>query len=123
MVLDQLEEDWDSESVSRAGAYQMEVLLRWSEYHHRQYQRRMASQHLDQHAIRVIGGYKLQAGASPQEFGQYLKTLEAAGKGTKTLWAHLVRQVYDKLVITGNFCSIGIVLWALSQLGYNGPRS
>ena len=70
----------------------------------------MASEHLDQHAIAVIGGYQLQAGASAQEFGQYLKTLEAAGKGTKTLCAHLVRQVYDKLIITGSFCSIGIVL-------------
>ena len=57
-----------------------------------------------------------------QELGQFLKTLEAAGKGTKTLWAHLVRQVYDKLMIAGNFCSIGIVLWVLSQLGYNGSQ-
>ena len=69
MVLDQLEEEWDPESASRAGAYQTEALLRWSEYHHRQYRRRMASQHLDQHAIGVIGGYQLQAGASAQEFG------------------------------------------------------
>ena len=82
----------------------------------------MGSQHLDQHAIRVIGGYQLQAGTSAQEFGQFLKTLEAAGKGTKTLWAHLVRQVYDKLVRAGNFCSIGIVLWVRSQLGYNGTQ-
>ena len=67
-----------------------EVLQRWSEYHHRQYRRQMASEHLGQHAIAVIGGYQLQAGASPQEFGRYLKTLEAAGLGTKTLWAHLV---------------------------------
>ena len=51
-----------------------------------------------------------------------MKTLEAAGKGTKTLWAHLVRQVYDKLVIARNFCSIGIVFWVLSQLGYNGTQ-
>ena len=111
MILSQLDgEAWDPETVSQAGAYQTEALLRWSEYHHRQYWRRMASQHLDQHAIAVIGGYQLQAGASAQEFGQFLKTLEAAGKGTKTLWAHLVRQVYDKLVIAGNFCLIGIVL-------------
>ena len=82
----------------------------------------MASEHLGQHAIAVIGGYQLQAGASPQEFGCYLKTLEAAGLGTKTLWAHLVRQVYDKLVTTGSFCLIGIVFWALSQLGYNGTQ-
>ena len=60
----------------------------------------MASEHLGQHAIAVIRGYQLQAGTSPQEFGRYLKTLEAAGMGTKTLWAHLVRQVYDKLVTT-----------------------
>ena len=70
----------------------------------------MASEHLGQHAIAVIGGYQLQAGASPQEFGRYLKNLEVAGLGTKTLWAHLVRKVYDKLVATGSFCSIGIVL-------------
>ena len=64
----------------------------------------------------------MQAGSSAQEFGQYLKTLEAAGKRTKTLWAHVVCQVYNKLIITGSFCSIGIVLWALSQLGYNGTQ-
>ena len=116
------EVDWDPESASRVGAYQTEVLLRWSEYHHRQYRRRMAPQHLDQHAVGVIGGYQLPAGASAQEFGQFLKTLEVAGEGTKTLWARLVRQVYDKLVVTGNFCSIGIVLWVLSQLGYNGTQ-
>ena len=51
----------------------------------------MVSEYLDQHTIVVIGGYQLQAGASPQEFWHYLKTLEAAGMGTKTLWAHLVR--------------------------------
>ena len=82
----------------------------------------MVSEHLGQHAIAGIGGYQLQAGASPQEFGCYLKTLEAAGLGTKTLWAHLVQQVYNKLVAAGSFCSIGIVLWALSQLGYNGSQ-
>ena len=90
LVLDQLDEEWDLEAINQEGAYKTEALLRWSEYHHRQYQRRMASEHLGQHAIAVIGGYQLQAGASPQEFGCYLKTLEAAGLGTKTLWAHLV---------------------------------
>ena len=88
----------------------MEALLRWSEYHHHQYQRRMASQHLDQHAIRVIGEYQLQGGASAQEFGQFLKTLEAAGKGTKTLWAHLVclQQACDswELLLDRN-CALG----------------
>ena len=77
---------------------------------------------MGQHAIGVIGGYQLQAGSSAQEFGQFLKTLEATGKGTKTLWVQLVRQVYGKLLIAGNFCSIGIVLWAISQLGYNGTQ-
>ena len=109
MVLDQLEEDWDPESASQAGAYQMEALLRWSEYHHCQYRRWMASEHLDQHAIAVIRGYQLQAGASPQDYGGYLKTLDAAGRGTKTLWAHLVRQVYHKLMTAGSFYLIGIV--------------
>ena len=70
----------------------------------------------------MIRGYELQASASPQEFGRYLKTLEATGLGTKTLWAHLVRQVYNELVMTESFCSIGIVFWALSQLGYNGTQ-
>ena len=56
MVLAQFEEDWDPESASRGGA-----------------------EHLGQHAIGVIGGYQLQAGSSAQEFGKFLKTLEAAG--------------------------------------------
>ena len=77
---------------------------------------------MGQHAIRVIGGYQLQAGSLAQEFRKFLKTLEAAGQGTKTLWAQLVRQVYGKLLIAGNFCSIGIILWAISQLGYNGSK-
>ena len=37
LVLDQLEEEWDPKTISQGGAYQTEVLLRWSEYHHRQY--------------------------------------------------------------------------------------
>ena len=57
-----------------------------------------------------------------QEFGKFLKTLEAAGQGTKTSWAQLVRQVYGKLLIIGNFCWIGIGLWAIGQLGYNGSK-
>ena len=89
MVLDQPEIDLDPEEASHAGAYQTKALLRWSEYHHHQYRQRMAAQHLDQHAIGVIRGYQLQAGAYAQEFGQFLKTLEVAGEGTKTLWASL----------------------------------
>ena len=77
---------------------------------------------MGEHAIGVIRGYQLQAGSSAQEFGKFLKTLEAAGQGTKTLWAQLVRQVYSKLLIAGNFCSIGIILWAIGQLGYNGSK-
>ena len=122
MILAQLEEDWDPESASRGGVYQTEALLRWSKFYQLQYQRRLAAEHLGQHAIGVIGGYQLQAGSSAQEFGKFLKTLEAAGQGTKTLWAQLVRQVYDKLMIAGNFYLIGIVLWAISQLGYNGTQ-
>ena len=122
LVLDQLAEEWDPGTISRGGAYHKEGLLRWSEYHHHQYQRQMALEHLDQHAIAVIGGYQLQAGASPQEFGRFLKTLEAAVMGTKTLWVHLVQQVYYKRVTTGSFCLIGIVFWAFSQLGYNGTQ-
>ena len=48
--------------------------------------------------------------------------MEAAGQGTKTLWAQLVCKVYGKLLIIGNFCSIGIGLWAICQLGYNGSK-
>ena len=70
----------------------------------------MAAQHLDQYSLGVIGGYQLQAGSSAQEFGRFLKILEAAGQGTKTLWARLVRQVYDKFVLARNFCLLGIVL-------------
>ena len=68
MVLDQTDTDLNPEEASYGGAYQTEALLRWSEYHHRQYRRRLATQHLDQHAIGVIGGYQLQTGASAQEF-------------------------------------------------------
>ena len=70
----------------------------------------------------MIGGYQLQAGSLAQEFGKFLKNLEAVGQGTKTLWAQLVRQVYGKLQILGNFCSLGIGLWAVCQLWYNGSK-
>ena len=56
------------------------------------------------------------------EFGDFLKTLEAARQGMKTLWARLVRQVYNRFVLTGNFCSLGIVFWVLGQLWYNGTK-
>ena len=57
MVLSQLEDNaWDLETVSRAGAYQTKALLKWSEYHHHQFRRRMAEQHLDQYLLSVIGG-------------------------------------------------------------------
>ena len=82
----------------------------------------MAAQNLNQYSLGVIGGYQLQAGSSAQELERFLKTLEAAGQGTKTLWAKLVCQVYDKIVLAGNFCSLGIVVWVLSQLGYNGAK-
>ena len=71
----------------------------------------MAEQHLDQYLLSVMGGYQLQAGSYAQEFGEFLKTLEAAGHRTKTLWSRLVRQVYDKFMLAGNFCSFGIVFW------------
>ena len=82
----------------------------------------MAEQHLDHYSLSVIGGCQLQAGSSAQEFGEFLKTLEAAGHGTKTLWARLVRQVYDKFVLAGHFCSLGIVFWVLGQLWHNGMK-
>ena len=76
----------------------------------------MAEQHLDLYSLSVIGGYQLQAGSTVQEIGEFLKTLEAAGHGTKALWSWLVRQVYDKFVLAGNFCSLGIVFWVIGQL-------
>ena len=79
MIFEQAEIELDPEKASHGRAYQTEALLRWSEFHHRQYRRRLAAQHLDQHALGVIGGYQLQAGASAQEFGSFLKILEAAG--------------------------------------------
>ena len=122
MVLEQTEIELDPEKASHGGAYQTEALLRWSEFHHRQYRRRLAAQHLDQHAIGVIGGYQLQAGASAQEFGSFLKTLEAAGQDTRSLWARLVRMFYDKVVVAGNLCSIGVLAWILGQLTYNSSK-
>ena len=63
MVLSQLESDeWDPEIVSHAGAYQTEALLKWSEYHHRQFRHQMAEQHLGQYSLSVIGGHQLKAG-------------------------------------------------------------
>ena len=38
MILSQLDsEEWDPETASRAEAYQTEELLKWSEYHYRQF--------------------------------------------------------------------------------------
>ena len=116
------EVELDPEEDSRMGAYQTETLMRWSEYHSRQSRRQLARQHLDQHAVGVIGGYQLQAGASQREFGQFLKTLEAAGQDTKTLWASLVRRFYDKVLVLGNLCSIGVVIGILGQVCYNGSK-
>ena len=82
MILSHLESDkWDPETVSRAGAYQTEVLFKWSEYHHRQFRRWMAKQHLGQYSLSVIGGHQLQAGSTAQEFRDFLKMLEVAGQG------------------------------------------
>ena len=122
MELEVEEVELDPEGDSQMGAYQTETLMRWSEYHSRQSRRQLARQHLDQHAIGVIGGYQLQAGASAKEFGQFLKTLEAAGRDTKTLWASLVRRFYDKVLVLGNLCSIGVVAGILGQLCYNGTK-
>ena len=51
-----------------------------------------------------------------------MKTLEAAGQGTRTLWARIVWLVYNRLIMIGNFCLFGIVLWIIGQLGYNGTK-
>ena len=52
----------------------------------------------------------------------FLKTLESAGQGTKTLWSQIIRQVYDRFVLARNFCSLGIVFWVIGQLWYNGTK-
>ena len=48
--------------------------------------------------------------------------LEAAGQGMKTIWAGLVRMFYDKIVVAGNLCSIGVLVWILGQVSYNGSK-
>ena len=30
--------------------------------------------------------------------------------------------MYDRFILIGNFCSLGIVLWIVGQLGYNGTK-
>ena len=82
----------------------------------------MAESHLGQYSLSVISGYQLQAGSSAQEFGAFMKTLEEAGRGTKTLWAHLVRTMYNKLVIAGNISSLGVIIYLVGQLWYNGSK-
>ena len=82
----------------------------------------MDKSHLGQYSLSVIGGYQLQAGSSAQEFGAFMKTLEEAGRGTKTLWAHLVRTMYNKLVITGNISSLVVIIYLVGQLWYNGSK-
>ena len=84
MVLEELDDDeWDPETVSRAGAYQTKALLKWAEFYHRQFRHQIAKQHLGQYSLSVIGGYQLQAGSSAQEFGAFMKTLEDAGREPK----------------------------------------
>ena len=51
-----------------------------------------------------------------------MKTMEEAGQGTKTLWAHLVCTMYDKLVIAGNISSLGVIIYLVGQLWYNGSK-
>ena len=82
----------------------------------------MAEQHLGQYSLSVIGGYQLQVGLTAQEFGKFLKTLEAVRQGKKTLWSRLVQKVYNRFVVVGNFCLLGIVLWVIGQLWYNGKK-
>ena len=84
---------------------------------------RIAEQHLGQYSLSIIGGHQLQAGSSAQEFGDFLKTLEATGQGKKTLWAHLVRQVYDKFILTGNFVRSVLRFGSSDNSGTMAPRS
>ena len=56
MVLEELDDnEWDPETISRSGAYQTEALLKWAEFYHRQFRRRMAESHLGQYSLTVIG--------------------------------------------------------------------
>ena len=82
----------------------------------------MAESHLGQYSPSVIGGYQLQAGSSAQEFGAFMKILEEVGQGTNILWAHLVGTMYNKLVITGNISSLGVIIYLARQLWYNGSK-
>ena len=51
-----------------------------------------------------------------------MKTLEDSGRGTKTLWAHPVRTMYNKLVIAGNISSLGVIYYLIGKLWYNGSK-
>ena len=48
--------------------------------------------------------------------------MESCGQDTRSLWARLVRMFYDKVVVAGNLCSIGVLAWILGQLAYNGSK-
>ena len=82
----------------------------------------MAQHQLDQFSLSVIGRHQLQAGSTAQEFGEFLKTLEAARKETKSLWSWLVQMLYDEFILVGNVCSISVCTWVQGQLFYNGTQ-
>ena len=96
------------------GVYQTKALLKLSKYHHYQCRHQMPKQHIGQLSL----SYQLQVSLEAQEFGVSLKTLEAARQGTMTLWAQLIRRVYDKIVIAGNICLLGIICYLVGQLWY-----
>ena len=115
-------EEWDPETVSCVEAYQTEALLKLSEYHRCQFRHQMTQQHLGQYLLSIIGGYQLQAGSTAQELWAFLKNLEAAGFGMKTLWAQIIWTIYDKMVIAGNISSFGVICYLIGQLWYNGTK-
>ena len=68
MILSQLDDkELEPGTASRAGAYQTEALLEWSEYHHCQFRHRIAKQHLGQYLLSVIRWFQLQAGSMVQD--------------------------------------------------------
>ena len=64
----------------------------------------------------------MRAGSTAQEFGEFLKQIEQTGKDTASLWAWLVRIVYDEFIFVGNVCSITVCLWVLGHILYNGTQ-
>ena len=53
-----------------------------------------------------------------QECWEFLRALERVGNKTKTPGTNIFQKAYDQFVIVGNFCSLLLVCWIVSQLWY-----